>query len=271
MHRSHLLIWSLLVTWLSFPLLLVCQQSPTTLKRVPTIFEDEYVRIPIPDGWSIVQDGGDEPELGRLVLRKNGFRLSIAYHTSHASGVIGGRFIEAFTIPWLDTDQAWGCSGAFASVPQPANLALMFINLYLQTDLASTRERCGIEKALTAHESAERWFGGYFTTREGEWFFESQDGCCCNELKSYTLTADAQLPTQLPSRGDPALARVIRQAIAIVNSIHYKKFPPTLIPYDPWSWPWQQHVLGLLDRGRHDRRSCPDTGLAGNGRIDLSA
>jgi len=69
-----------------------------------------------------------------------------------------------------------------------------------------------------------RWFGGYFTTEDGGWFFESE-GDACGE-KAYTLTFEADSPDMLPVMGDSQLRRIIHEAIDIVDSIHYKRCPP---------------------------------------------
>jgi len=69
-----------------------------------------------------------------------------------------------------------------------------------------------------------RWYGGYFTTAEGGYFFDSKDEEC--GLKAYTLTFQEKIPERLPLLGDPSLLRMIREAVDVVNSIHYKKCAP---------------------------------------------
>src|SRR5579872_3180411 len=114
-----------------------------TGRTVPDVFEDDEVRIPIPNGWTV--SSGDHPAVdpygngaagnsvdnakGKLLLRKGRYTLAIAYDTEHASGVTGGRFIEALTIPWLDPMEAWECNGSFTAIPQPASRMLIFQNL----------------------------------------------------------------------------------------------------------------------------------------------
>lgn len=203
----------------------------------PKVYEDDEVKIPIPAGWMIAT--GDHPAVisqaksGLLLLAKNGYTLALAYHTEHASGIVGGRFIEVLRIPWLSADEAWDCSLHLGSYPQPASRTLMFINIFFPTGDPEVREKCGIKKALSywTNEGGtrqivgeQRWFAGRFTTAEGGWFFES-DGTNCGK-KAYTLTSKAKTPEELPVVGDPDLKKIVTEAIDIVDSVHYKRCPP---------------------------------------------
>ena len=173
------------------------QARPTS----PKVFEDDEVKIPIPARWVIAT--GDHPAVaitgakGKLLLSRNNYTLALAYHTEHASGIIGGRFIEMLTIPWLDADEAWDCSLHLSSSPQPASRTLMFLNVIFRTDDPEVRGKCGIQKALgywTNKGGArqlvgdQRWFAGFFTTRKGEGFF------------SLRVPAAGKRPTHLPQR-----------------------------------------------------------------------
>lgn len=251
MGRSRFLIWILLAACLSVCFALQGQKAPAGGEKHKIVFADHDVQIPMPAGWTVVpKDRTSHDESGKVVLEKPSYRLSIGYHTAHASGIIGGRFIETFTIPWLDTGQAWNCSSKLWRVPQPATRALMFFSLYLNTEDPDTRTECGVKKTLSLNNGtetygAERWLGGYFST-DGGWFFESA-GANCNESaedKSYTLVSTTRFPEKLPARGDPRLKEVIRQAIEIVGSIQYNRCPPTTAPYDPLSSPWANPTEG---------------------------
>ena len=109
----------------------------------------------------------------------------------------------------------------------------MFNNLIVDSGLSEVRQNCRIRKDLgnwVDQDTSEsfvgerRWFGGYFTTEDGGWFFESE-GDACGE-KAYTLTFEADSPDMLPVMGDSQLRRIIHEAIDIVDSIHYKRCPP---------------------------------------------
>jgi len=71
----------------------------------------------------------------------------------------------------------------------------------------------------------QRWYAGSFSTAEGGWFFPSE-GTGCGQ-KAYTLTSKAKTPEELPLPDHFDLRKTITEAIDIVNSIHYKRCPPT--------------------------------------------
>jgi hypothetical protein len=219
-------------------------------QKIPEIYEDSEVRVTIPAGWRIMSSADvKNPELtpglgnsarGPLTLEKEGFILALAYHTSQASGVIGGRFIEVFSIPWLDADRAWTCSGSLEKDPWPASRRLIFVNLILDSGDEHVRERCGIEKDLGSwiekngkkeyDYGDRRWLGGYFTGEQGGFFFAGGDDKCAE--KAYTLTSEAKVPDAFPIASEPSqnnnplLEKMIQEAIDIVNSIDYKKCKP---------------------------------------------
>jgi len=215
-------------------------EKPKLRRASPRTYEDDEIRLRIPPDWTIPT--GNHSAVGssvaagpsitqakrKLLLQKNGYTLALAYDTEHASGV--GRFIEMLTIPWLDIEDAWTCSLHMSSWAQPASRTLTFQNLILDTGLQEVREGCGISKDLgywtdSGFAGERRWFAGFFTTADGGWFFLSAgEGC---GKKTYILTTGATAPDQLPDYGDTELSSIIQQAIDIVNSIHYKRCPPT--------------------------------------------
>ena len=209
------------------------------------VYEDDEVQIRIPAGWTVAT--GAHPAVapydtvgssivrakGRLLLSKSRYTLALAYDTQHASGIIGGRFIEVLRIPWLSADDAWNCSLHVSELQQPASGTLRFVSIVFHTSNPEVREKCGIEKDLGYRAGKgkvrqivgeERWFAGYFTTADGGCFFQSH-GVNCGE-KAYTLTSNAKTPGELPVVGDARLKRVIAQAIGIIDSIDYKRCAP---------------------------------------------
>jgi len=81
--------------------------AQTTNGKKLRVFENEYVRIPIPADWTV---DSKSSEGGILTLLKDNFRLSLSYNTAQSSGIVGGRFGEAFRVPWIaDLDQASQC------------------------------------------------------------------------------------------------------------------------------------------------------------------
>jgi hypothetical protein len=202
------------------------------------IYEDAEVRILIPRDWRILKVGSPDdplsahppavpqtfiPTPGRgLLLSSKGFTLTLAF-TGHGSPIIGGRFTEIFHIPWLEEVSAAGtCAGYLRKRPQPVSRTLLFVNMAFEFLDSEAREKCEIPKDVLWDP---HWFGGYFTTARGGYFFES-DGPECME-KAYTLTSAAKTPLELPHADDPSLQKIIGEAIDIVASIHYKRCPPT--------------------------------------------
>lgn len=233
-------------------------QSDHTVTHVPlahgkptNIYEDAEIKLVIPPDWKIVPDneivnnGRPGASLGnsirqakgKLLLENSGYTLGIAYNTTRPSGIVGGRFIEVFNIPWPDVDDAWTCSLYLGSYAQPASRVLIFTNLTVDSGDAKVRENCGIHKDFgrwiekngsRTFEAERRWFGGFFTTAGGGYFFDSSgDGC---GEKAYTLTFQASMPDRLPVVAEPGLNRMIHEAIDIVDSIHYKRCPPATSP-----------------------------------------
>jgi hypothetical protein len=228
-------------------------QPKSTPAREPRVrgettknYEDAEIKVAIPTGWRVVPEDEIKKHtkvsvsLGNSVsggygvfLEKNGYTLAVAYNTSHASGVEGGRFNEIFTIPWpsLD-DDGLECSGYFARSVQPASRVLTFTNLTVDTGDPRVQGSCGIHSAghwtekdgVKNFEGERRWFGGFFTTADGGYFFDSNDEGC--GLKAYTFTSQVSTPERLPVVGDPALKKMIQEAIDIVDSVHYKRCAP---------------------------------------------
>jgi hypothetical protein len=199
------------------------------------VFENEYVRIPIPADWTV---DSQSSEGGIVTLLKDNFRLSLGYNAAQSSGIVGGRFGEAFRVPWIaDLDQASQCGFQLERVPQPATRDLMLINLYLPTDDEKTRAQCELDKDLTLRDSNgpydnRRWFGGFFTA-DGGYFIDDAKACEEGMEKVYTLTSTAKTADQLPARNDRTLHDAVYGAIDIIRSIRYKKCPPVTRAFNP--------------------------------------
>jgi hypothetical protein len=212
--------------------------GPIVAQKSPRGFEDGEMRLEIPAGWTL-SNTKEKPSEGTLLLEKDRYRLSLGYHVGQASGIVGGRFIEAFAMNWPGLDDAWNCSLYLREYPQPASRNLLFVNLIIDSGKDKVRENCGIPKNLgywtvkdgtKQYEGELRWFGGYFREAYGGYFF-GPDGDGCAE-KVYTFTFQADSPERLPIAESPlpdnnaALEKIINEAIDIVNSIHYKRCVP---------------------------------------------
>jgi len=216
--------------------------------RGASVYEDSELKLTIPAGWErvTVPALADDPVFLRmparrwvhlpptgtgLVLANGRYTLVLKFESGHASGVEGGRFIEAFNIPWIeDSSNVWSCSGRLWKRPQPVNRELIFLNYWLMAGTPEDRRVCGIpEEPDERRGMADRpWLAGYFTTAELSWFFHSEGAGC--PMRTYTLTSDARTPQELPDALDPTLQKTITEAIHIVNSIQYKRCPPAKFP-----------------------------------------
>ncbi len=229
--------------------------SPSKTQQASSnTYENDEVVIPIPADWTrkpekhpalnsyheqdaIAASNSVLQAKGKLLLAKDGYTLALAYRTEHASGIRGGRFIEAFNIPWLAVDQAWTCSLHLTQVPQSASRTLLFNNILIDAEKPGVRAKCGLPETfsqrITAFETGceeligRRWFAGYFATNDGGWFFDESADASCG-CKMFSLTTSATKPDQLPIPEDSHLQEIIQEAINIVNSIHYKRCSPGL-------------------------------------------
>jgi hypothetical protein len=218
----------------------IAQQQPAgTPGSSPKVYEDEDFSFRIPAGWKIsradrpvaslwVYHPGvvQFPDPGHgLLLTKNGYTFDLNNMAGQTSPVAGGRFFEAFRIPWLsnhDVSDVWGCGGYLLEKSQEGGEGLLFFNLVFEALNSEARKTCGIPNDLVLER---RWFAGYFTTAKGVWLFDSEGAGCAEKV--YTLTSGAKIPAKLPSADDPVLKKIISEAIDIVASIHYKRCPPS--------------------------------------------
>lgn len=186
-------------------------------------YEDDQVKLAIPAGWIHTVTNQ------QLVLQKPGYSLTLAFEAGHPSGVTGGRFVEAFKIPWLSVEESMDCP--IKLIPQPASRVFLFENILLDTSDSRVRRGCGIAKDLGGSTNtgqfmdSRRWFAGYFTTAAGGFMFDDdrRSGCLA---KFYALTSAAETAEKLPTIEDPHLQSIIQESIDIVNTIQYKKCAP---------------------------------------------
>jgi hypothetical protein len=227
--------------WLSFskPLLFSIQEVSAS-RNSTDVFEDSQIRMEIPRSWKIMRTtySADDPRMpsppavpqtlipspgNGVLLQKETYTLTLVYGPGHhASGIVGGRFIEVFHVPWLqDVSDSWACGGYLHQTTQPVNKRLKLVNLVFDHPSREAIRQCQLPAGF---ENESRWFAAYFTTAPGEWFFASKGSDCGDS--AYTLTSAAQRPSELPQTSDGALKKVINEVIGGVASIHYKRCPP---------------------------------------------
>lgn len=218
------------------------QTKRGSVRATDKVYEDDAVRIRIPHDWKVLRVGRPDDPLAvhapmvagllpspgdGVVLGSRGYILTLFDKASQASGMIGGRFIEVFQIPWIpDAQDAWGCGDFLRKVPEQAG-DLQFISLTLDQPSSRIHQVCHIPANVMVRH---RWFAGYFSSSEEGYFFEhGPSGCvphvegCLPFERVYTLTGYATTPSELPDVSDPTLQKVIKEAIQIVDSIQYKR------------------------------------------------
>jgi hypothetical protein len=204
-------------------------------------YEDEWIKVPIPNGWSFCHPEGDhgqplsKPWTG--ILKQDDYRLYLITHTGHASPVEGGRFVELASVvaPWTDLEEG-RCGPFLQSRTTKVTLKLSRVDLYFDSIHASKNalESCGNPEG-----KAVFWYGSYFVENcprthpeydECGSFYISYPrvtgkpsvGNGGEGMLSFALTFATHDPDYLPSRGDKDLDGVLKEATAIVRNIQYK-------------------------------------------------
>ena len=197
-----------LATVFSIVAALLCAQEPHSRART---FENDYMRMRVLPGWTV---DTSTPALVKVI--HGNYILTIDPTWSHASGIIGGRFMEAIqgmlsakaVLERVDLD------GFTCADPKAKSL---FINKNLGLgNLYTDRTQQNIDYGCTfPTDGKPAWFGSY-TVGEGS---ESE---FLITVAYNSLDVDA-----LPKKGDPELNRMLRDVAAMLRTLVLK--PPILI------------------------------------------
>jgi hypothetical protein len=216
-----------------------CSSEPAS----SAVFEDDWIRAAAPAGWSEcpprdAQSPRAEPLPGAL-FRKDDFKLFLLTHAGHASPVEGGRFVEVvpYLAPWTDTEEG-ECGLFLQGKSTKVTNRLSRVDSYFDALHASkdALEACG-----NPESKAVFWYGSRFaencpprshipSTEECGGFFIGYPRIAGRRPKPgigqgmmmFILTFDTKDPDYLPSRGDPELEEMLKEATAIVRNIRYK-------------------------------------------------
>jgi hypothetical protein len=215
-----------------------CAAPPTS----PASFEDDWIKVTAPDGWSSCQPvdrhSARQPMAGTL-FKKGDFELYLITHTGHASPVEGGRFVEIAPLlsPWLDLSDAPDCGLHTQGQITKLSRRLSRVDVYFDAIHADANalQACGNPETRKVF-----WFGSYFeencpprgripsTDECGGYFIghpriAGKSGPSISQgMMTYTLTFHTNDPDYLPSRGDSELNEILKEATSIVLHIHYK-------------------------------------------------
>jgi hypothetical protein len=227
-------------------------QSQSPAAQSPNVFEDDRIRVTIPDDWTLSKPTGTFTTVAGVskthtvpgaLLAKGKYKLFLLTHHGQASGVQGGRFgeISPYVAPWLDTNST--CASYIHPEQTKITAKLSRVdNFYdtahptIQFTAPKRPRKCGAPSA-----SGVFWYGSYFQqtcpalaespedTDCGGYFlyFPDLEGKRANEMDAsvemtFSLTYDTTNPTTVPRQGDASLKQMLDEASAIVKSITYK-------------------------------------------------
>lgn len=186
----------------------VVSTTPTTAVR---IFENEYIRISLLDGWE-VQSAASVQRPGAVNIRKGKYILYINPRAQQASGVEGGRFSEvamgAPSVTAVITEHPVPPCGD--PVPGGAYGPWQRQDLYVEatTTAAWCRKPSG-DKSV--------WYFSYVTTDDHGYFNYYQAG----EPQALVITVayDSTAISELPERGSSELKSILDEVGRMVETM----------------------------------------------------
>lgn len=211
---------------------------PTLTGRV---YQDNKITVRIPKTWAITLESTGENQLITLgvTLRKGRYVLRLCTGCAQASGIVGGRFgeIAAMVQPWYRDDRA----GSPCGKPELTKISTLLdrVDFWYQRDVRHPFD----SDANDCHEpraTATVWYGTYFAEHchldevdrdcggyflHKHWLTDNRSLGTPFEEMAFAMTYETTDLDQLPRKDDPNLTRVLREASAIVRSIHYRRMP----------------------------------------------
>jgi hypothetical protein len=187
-------------------------------------YEDGRIRLDALPGWSV----GEVSDSHGAVLSKGRYRIYLLLADRDQSGIAGGRFgeIAPYVAPWMHVGDPWGCIGVFEREASPAGESLTRVDLYF--DSGHPYGRAATEcKNLRVFAQGPVWFGSYFTRRCSPGASES--GCEGYFVTSrdddliFTVTLNGEDGSTLPKKGDPQLAKALREASEMAARLEFTR------------------------------------------------
>lgn len=239
---ARLTVVLLLVTTTRCPLAQAqTENGCASVPNSPAIFENDWLRIKA-SGWSAcspfdqrlpMREGLSDATL----FRKDDYKLYVITHTDHASPVPGGRFIEVsqWIAPWVE-QEVGECALYMDAKETKISTRLPRVDYYFDSSHATelALEVCGNpesrrviwygssfgENCPASHPDYDEC-GGYFMSypRIAGRHPKSNEG---QGMLTISLTFATTDPDYLPSKGDPELNQVLKEATRIVQHIKYK-------------------------------------------------
>lgn len=194
----------------------------------------------VPADWSLAIDEDEVDRAQGAILRKDKYILRLCTACIQVSGIIGGRFSEISRMvqPWYRLDAGALPSPCGAQEKSKAAELLDRVDFWYRRD-PSHPYREDYDDCREPRTKATVWYGSYFEencTQAGDsdcggYFlhrsFLAAGPACDSDFPldemAFAMTYDTTNLDRLPHKDDPVLKQVLREASAIVNSIHYKR------------------------------------------------
>ncbi|GEM_PF-3333167 len=210
---------------------LTAPHSGAMLLTQTKVYENEYMKLSIPEGWTATQSNKNS---GAVNITKGNYILYINTQASQASGVTGGRFSEiAMGAPSADA--------VIKSYPGPecgkqekynAFESYQRIDLYVSTTDAVYN--CNVPKSGTV------WYFSYLTTSKGGYFNYYKDDEAPGLV--VTMAYNAKDLNRLPQKGSAELTAALAEMTDIVKTLEVKHTETgtytndqfgVVVPYEP--------------------------------------
>ena len=191
------------------------QQSSTQQKNQNTVFENQYMKIALPPGWTAKRPGRIPTAVN---ITKGNYILYISTQASQASGVEGGRFDEiAMGAPSADAvvtqHPAPPCGRGESS---PASDGHTRMDLYVSKGDSKSQDWCNAPLS-----GATVWYFSYITDAAGGYFNYYVPGQ--NRALVVTMAYRSKDVNRLPLKGSPELNSMLSEMTSIVSSLKIKQ------------------------------------------------
>jgi IPT/TIG domain-containing protein len=194
-----------MVALLAFLSLMLAVAAPAD----PITFENQYVKVNVLPGWTV--DASTSP---LLKLTHGMYVLTINPIYTHASGIVGGRFIEA--VQGMPSVEA-----VLYGTDQPGPNCAHWENMVITPDLS-------LGNMYTDDTKENRDYGCNFPADgKSAWFGSLSGGEGSESENNITLAYESSDLNALPKKGNPELNRVLRDVVAMLKTLKLK--PPIVI------------------------------------------
>lgn len=203
------------------------QHSVPTPTPRPSVYENEYLKISVPEGWTVkeaVQTAynqgkpNSQPNPAAVNIIKGSYILYINVQASQASGVEGGRFAEiAQGAPSADavvTEQPSPPCGTADVIP--AILDHPRVDLYVNAEDTQNKAWCRAPKS-----GKNVWYFSYITDTSGGYFNYYNSGQALGYV--ITMAYNSKDADSLPVKGSMELNSALAEMTNIVKTLEIKK------------------------------------------------